>query len=66
MICTRKFIRRKPFADLLGVSRSQTYVLQKRDPRFPKPVRISQGLEAFVIEEAETYIQALISKRDSG
>ena len=62
-MATRKLIKPKTFADDLGVSRSQLYVLMKRDPRFPKPVRISEGRIAFVEAEKAAYIELLIAER---
>lgn len=48
----------------LGVSRSTFYAMLKDDPRFPKPVRLTQQRVGYLESEIDDYIQALAADRD--
>ena len=59
----RKLIRRSTIAEKLDLGRTSLWRLEKSDPRFPRPVKIGDGIERFDEAEADAYIDALLADR---
>lgn len=61
-------IRRLELAELLGISRSTTYLREKPsspyfDPRFPKSIKLGRRAVGFLLEDAIAYLEALAEMR---
>ena len=61
-------IRRRELAELLGISRSTTYLREKPsspyfDPRFPKSIKLGRRAVGFLLEDAIAYLEALAENR---
>lgn len=61
-------IRRRELAQMLGISRSMTYLKEKRDsryfdPLFPLSIRIGQRARGFLLSDVKKYLDALAEQR---
>ena len=63
-----KLIRRAELANMLGISRSMTYLKGKPDsryfdPLFPVPIRIGVRMRCFLLSDVKKYLDALAQQR---
>jgi predicted DNA-binding transcriptional regulator AlpA len=60
----RKLISYAEFERQAGISKSTRKRLQKRDPRFPKPVPVTPYIKRLLQDESDAYLDELIAERD--
>lgn len=62
-----RILSRREVAEVLGVSRSSTWRLQKKDPSFPEPRKISERRVGWLASEVESWLQSrpLVSEQES-
>lgn len=63
-----RLVRMPELLDMTGLARSTVYKLQKRDPSFPKAVKLSDSTArgapvAFVLSEVQAWIYGRIATR---
>lgn len=62
----RRLITRQAFRERLGgCGRTAFWKMEKNDPRFPRPVRVGEGLERFAEDEVDAFIEGLLAQRDA-
>jgi prophage regulatory protein len=64
-------VRMPELMSLTGLARPTVYKMLKRDPTFPKPVKLSDSTArnapvAFVLGEVQAWIQGRIEAREEG
>lgn len=57
--------RPKRAMELLGVARTTFYRMQKTDPNFPKPIKLSVRNSGYLITEIQDYIKQLSDNRNA-
>ena len=62
LIKTDKFMRINEVMSLIGLSRSQIYVLVSRG-EFPKQVKVSEKASAWLASEVETWMNERVASR---
>lgn len=66
-----KLLRIKEVCERIGVKSPEVVWGRLReghenyDPEFPKPVKVSKGITAWVEHEVDAYIEKLIARRDA-
>ena len=56
-------VRRNRTAAVLGMSRVTMWRRQRDDPDFPRPVRVSPGIDGFTLSDIKAYIEKKRSVR---
>lgn len=62
VLITEKIFRQH----LGGISRTTFWQLERDEPSFPKPVRVTPGRKAYVASEVEQFISKLVARRNKG
>jgi predicted DNA-binding transcriptional regulator AlpA len=59
----RNLVPTKVLLKRLGVSRTTMWRIARRDPSFPVPVNLPTGMQVFVADEVDRYVDGLIARR---
>ena len=58
-ILSDRFIRVKEVAQMVGLSITSIYALVKKDPNFPKPIRIGERMNVWSRNSVAAWIEAV-------